>query len=60
MKTCRGRPRLERRHKSYEATKPWPAKGMSRSTWYRRRAERKRRTNKLGSLSNSELERQIP
>ncbi len=36
----RGRPRLELRHKTYEATKPWRPKGMSRSTWYRRKAER--------------------
>jgi hypothetical protein len=40
----RGRPRLgQPRYKSFETIKPWLAKGMSRSTWYRRRAERKRK-----------------
>lgn len=37
----RGRARLEKRDKSIEATKPWLAEGMSRRTWYRRRAERR-------------------
>jgi hypothetical protein len=35
----KGRPRLEDRDKTFEARKPWVAKGMSRSTWFRRRAE---------------------
>ena len=34
-----GRPRLEDRAKTLAATKPWAAAGMSRRTWYRRRAE---------------------
>jgi hypothetical protein len=36
-----GRPRLEDRHKTFEATMPWLAKNMSRSTWYSRRRERR-------------------
>lgn len=36
----RGRPRIEDRAKTLQATKPWVAAGMSERTWYRRRAER--------------------
>jgi hypothetical protein len=35
-----GRPRLEDKDKSFEATKPWLALGMSRRTWYSRRKEK--------------------
>jgi hypothetical protein len=35
----KGRPRIEDKGKSFEATKPWLAKGMSRRTWYARRKE---------------------
>ena len=43
-KPKRGRPRLEDRANTTEAQKPWIAKGMSRSTWYRikKDPERKR------------------
>ena len=34
-----GRPRIEDKGQSFEATKPWLALGMSRTTWYRRRKE---------------------
>lgn len=33
-----GRPRLEDRDKTIEATKPWLASGMSRRTWFDRKA----------------------
>jgi predicted GIY-YIG superfamily endonuclease len=33
-----GRPRLGEEEKTFEATKPWVEAGMSRSTWFRRRA----------------------
>jgi hypothetical protein len=36
----RGRPRIEDRDKTLNATKPWAALGMSRRTWYRRRGEK--------------------
>ena len=36
----KGRPRLEGRAKTIEAKRPWEAKGMSRSTWYRRKREK--------------------
>jgi hypothetical protein len=36
----KGRPRIEDRDKTIEATKPWLALKMSRSTWYRRRTEK--------------------
>ena len=39
----RGRPRIERRHKTLKALKPWVAKGMSQRTWFRRQAERRAR-----------------
>jgi hypothetical protein len=35
----KGRPRIEDKGKSFEATKPWIALGMSRRTWYSRRKE---------------------
>ena len=35
----KGRPRIEDKGKSFEATKPWLALGMSRRTWYSRRKE---------------------
>lgn len=34
-----GRPRIEVRSETIEAKKPWLALGMSRASWYRRRAE---------------------
>jgi hypothetical protein len=34
-----GRPRIEDRHKTNEARKPWLKLEMSRRTWYRRQAE---------------------
>lgn len=37
----RGGVRIEDREKTYEATKPWLALGMSRRTWYRRQKERR-------------------
>jgi hypothetical protein len=36
----KGRPRIEDRAKTIEAKQPWVAKGMSRSTWYRRKSEK--------------------
>jgi hypothetical protein len=36
--TKRGRPLIEDRGATFEATKPWLAAGMSRASWYRRRA----------------------
>ena len=38
----KGRPRLEDRGKTIEARVPWLKLGMSRSTWYRRQAERRK------------------
>jgi hypothetical protein len=35
----KGRPRIEDKGQSFEATKPWLALGMSRRTWYSRRKE---------------------
>jgi hypothetical protein len=35
------KPRIEERHKTLAATKPWEALGMSRRTWYRRQKERR-------------------
>lgn len=35
----RGRPRIEDRHKTIEAQKPWLALGMARRTWYDRKAK---------------------
>jgi len=37
-----GRPRIEDRAKTIEARKPWLKLGMSRRTWYRRQAERRK------------------
>jgi len=37
----RGRPLIEERGKTLAAIKPWQALGMSRATWYRRRAKDK-------------------
>jgi hypothetical protein len=34
-----GRPLDSKKHLTYAALKPWEAEGMSRATWYRRRAE---------------------
>ncbi len=34
-----GRPLASEAHLSHEATKPWLALGMSRATWYRRKAK---------------------
>jgi hypothetical protein len=38
-KRKRGRPRVENRDKTLAATKPWEKAGMSRATWFARRAE---------------------
>ncbi len=35
----RGRPRRFEYNEAIEAARPWEAEGMSRRTWYRRRAE---------------------
>jgi hypothetical protein len=40
-KVRKGRPRLEDRAKTLAATKPWDAAGMSRSSWYKRQAEKR-------------------
>jgi hypothetical protein len=37
----KGRPRIEERARTIEARKPWLMLGMSRRTWYRRRAEQR-------------------
>ena len=37
-----GRPRLEDSTKTLRATKPWEGLGMSRTTWFRRRAEKRK------------------
>jgi hypothetical protein len=37
-----GRPRIEDRAKTNEAKKPWLKLGMSRRTWYRRQAEKRK------------------
>lgn len=37
----RGRPRLEEAASTVKAKEPWQAEGMSRATWYRRKAEKK-------------------
>ena len=36
-----GRPRIEERHLTNEAKKPWLKLEMSRRTWYRRQAEKR-------------------
>jgi hypothetical protein len=38
----KGRPRIEDRGKTNEAKKPWLKLEMSRRTWYRRRAEKRK------------------
>jgi hypothetical protein len=38
----KGRPRIEDRANTNEARKPWLKLGMSRRTWYRRQAERRK------------------
>ena len=42
----KGRPRLEERDQTIEARKPWIELGMSRTTWYRRQAEKRGETLK--------------
>jgi hypothetical protein len=37
-----GRPRIEDRAKTIEAKKPWLKLEMSRRTWYRRQAEKRK------------------
>ncbi len=37
----RGRPRIGSKKKTAEVLKPWLKAGLSRRTWYRRRAERR-------------------
>lgn len=39
--TKRGRPRIEEKHLTLKATKPWEPLGMSRRTWERRQKERR-------------------
>jgi hypothetical protein len=41
-RTRKGRPRLENIDRTFEAGKPWAALGMSRRTWYRRKAEKRK------------------
>jgi hypothetical protein len=38
----KGGPRIEDRTRTTEAQKPWLKLGMSRRTWYRRRAEQRK------------------
>jgi hypothetical protein len=38
----KGGPRIEDRAKTIEARKPWLKLGMSRRTWYRRQAEKRK------------------
>jgi hypothetical protein len=38
----KGRPRIEERHLTIEARKPWLKLEMSRRTWYRRQAEKRK------------------
>ena len=38
----KGRPRIEDRAKTIEAKKPWLKLNMSRRTWYRRQAEKRK------------------
>jgi hypothetical protein len=37
-----GRPRIEDRHLTHEAERPWLKLEMSRRTWYRRQAEKRK------------------
>jgi hypothetical protein len=41
-KTKKGRPRIEDRANTIEARKPWLKVEMSRRTWYRRQAEKRK------------------
>lgn len=41
-KRKRGPPRIEDRAKTLTATEPWADLGMSRRTWYRRQAEKRK------------------
>jgi hypothetical protein len=41
-KKAGGRPRIEDRDKTNEAKKPWLTLGMSRASWYRRQAEKRK------------------
>jgi hypothetical protein len=38
----KGRPRIEDRARTIEARQPWLKLGMSRRTWYRRQAEKRK------------------
>jgi hypothetical protein len=38
----KGRPRIEDRARTIEVLKPWLKLGMSRRTWYRRQAEKRK------------------
>jgi|HubBroStandDraft_4_1064222.scaffolds.fasta_scaffold15916_3 hypothetical protein len=38
----KGRPRIEDRARTIEARAPWLKLGMSRRTWYRRQAEKRK------------------
>ena len=37
----KGRPLERDRQRSFEQTRPWEKEGMSRTTWYRRRKQRR-------------------
>ena len=52
----KGRPRIEDRANTIEAKRPWEAKGMSRSTWYRRKREKAKRDNAATGITNGERE----
>ena len=43
-----GRPRLGQEKSTLKATEPWKAQGMSRRTWFRRQAEKRRKTDGEG------------
>lgn len=40
LEAKKGRPRIEDAHKTLAAQEPWTKAGMSRATWFRRKAER--------------------
>ncbi len=42
----KGRPRIEERSQTIEAMKPWVALQMSRRTWYKRQAEKRKDNEK--------------
>jgi hypothetical protein len=46
-----GQPRIEERHLTIEARKPWLKLEMSRRTWYRRQAEKRKAGSDPGPLS---------